>query len=178
MFPVDREGRPRLSLGIAGKGNLPGDRPSLNYPPNRSGSLPEMQNKTRPHALLIDDDPLVLDDMRGAMAETYSLSFASDSGEAKKLIARQIPDIIVCDINLNGENGLDLIEELKQQPTLASVPVIVLSSAQMPHIIRKSREVGGTYFLRKPFDPNVLLDILDRALWMPHLVNAHIRGNA
>jgi CheY-like chemotaxis protein len=50
------------------------------------------------------------------------------------------------------------------------VPVIFLSAAQIPHIVRRAREAGGTYYLRKPVDPDVLIELVDKALWMPHLV--------
>mgnify|MGYP003879746461 FL=1 len=81
--------------------------------------------------------------------------------------------MIICDINLNGESGLELCERIKQSPELRDTPVMFLSGAQIPDIIRRSHAVGGAYYLRKPFDPDVLLELIDKAMWMPHLVAAH-----
>jgi len=52
------------------------------------------------------------------------------------------------------------------------VPVMFLSGAQIPDIIRRSHAAGGTYYLRKPFDPEVLLELIQKALWMPHLAGS------
>ncbi|MBI2479174.1 MAG: response regulator [Planctomycetia bacterium] len=52
------------------------------------------------------------------------------------------------------------------------VPVLFVSSAQMPDIIRRTHDAGGTYYLRKPFDPDVLIELVGKALWMPHLVKS------
>jgi hypothetical protein len=49
-----------------------------------------------------------------------------------------------------------------------------LSRTQVPDIIRRSQEAGGAYFLRKPFDPQVLLELVDKALWMPRLVVGNV----
>jgi CheY-like chemotaxis protein len=47
-----------------------------------------------------------------------------------------------------------------------------LSGAQIPDIIRRSHAAGGTYYLRKPFDPEVLVELVQKALWMPHLASS------
>ncbi|MHB8901140.1 MAG: hypothetical protein ACYC6Y_20520, partial [Thermoguttaceae bacterium] len=58
---------------------------------------------------------------------------------------------------------------------LKGVPVMFLSGAQIPDIIRRSHAVGGTYYLRKPFDPGVLVELVDKALWMPQLAENRAR---
>ena len=84
-------------------------------------------------------------------------------------------DLIISDINLHGHSGLQMCEEIKRHEASADAPVMFLSSAQIPDIIRRSDPVGGAYYLRKPFDPDVLLELIDKALWTPHLVSAHGR---
>jgi DNA-binding NtrC family response regulator len=49
-----------------------------------------------------------------------------------------------------------------------------MSSAQIPDIVRRSHEAGGAYYIRKPFDPEVLIELVAKALWMPHLVQTRI----
>jgi CheY-like chemotaxis protein len=68
-----------------------------------------------------------------------------------------------------------LCEQLKQQTGLSDVPVMFLSGAQIPDIIRRSHAAGGTYYLRKPFDPHVLVELVDKAMWIPHLVGRRMR---
>ena len=84
-------------------------------------------------------------------------------------------DLIICDVHVDGENGMELIQEIKQIPGQEDVPVIFISSSQAADIVRRAHEAGGTYYLRKPFDPEVLLELVDKALWMPHLVTSRVR---
>jgi DNA-binding NarL/FixJ family response regulator len=50
-----------------------------------------------------------------------------------------------------------------------------VSSQQLPDIVRRSYEAGAAYYLRKPFDPEVLIELVSKALWMPHLVSGKLR---
>jgi CheY-like chemotaxis protein len=130
--------------------------------------------------LLVDDDPLTLSGL-AAMLDLagYECHCARDAEAALKA-ARTLPlDLIICDVNLAGESGLDLCRELRDLPGLDDVPAMFMSSTQMPDIVRRSHEAGGAYYLRKPFDPDVLLELVGKALWMPHLVQskvAHLRA--
>ena len=49
-----------------------------------------------------------------------------------------------------------------------------ISSSQLPDIIRRSHDAGGAYYLRKPLDPEVLIDLVSKALWLPHLVQSRL----
>ena len=129
----------------------------------------------RASILIVDDDPDVLADLDTILTNAnYKCHGARDSDAALKAARLETPDLILCDINLDGENGLQLCQELRQQPGLADVPVMFLSGAQIPDVIRRSHAAGGTYYLRKPFDPSVLLELVDKALWIPHLVKARL----
>ena len=57
-------------------------------------------------------------------------------------------------------------------PGNEDVPVLYVSNSQAPDIIRRSHDAGGAYYLRKPFDPEVLIELVGKALWMPHLVQS------
>jgi DNA-binding NarL/FixJ family response regulator len=57
---------------------------------------------------------------------------------------------------------------------MEDVPVMFISASQLPDIVRRSHEAGGAYYLRKPLDPEVLVELIDKALWMPHLVQSRL----
>jgi CheY-like chemotaxis protein len=84
-------------------------------------------------------------------------------------------DLIICDTNLEGESGLELCRDMRQVKGNEDVPVMFVSSSQAPDIIHRAHEAGGAYYLRKPFDPNVLLELVEKALWMPHLVESNLK---
>jgi DNA-binding response OmpR family regulator len=125
--------------------------------------------------LLIDDDPLTLTSLAAVLDVAGYDCHCVRTPEAAVKAAMNLPlDLILCDVNLAGESGLDLCRELRDLPGLEDVPAMFMSSAQMPDIVRRSHEAGGAYYLRKPFDPEVLLELVGKALWMPHLVQSKV----
>jgi FixJ family two-component response regulator len=52
--------------------------------------------------------------------------------------------------------------------------LIFVSAGQDPEAIAAARAAGGVYCLSKPIDDLVLLDLVEQALWMPHLVRRHL----
>jgi len=129
----------------------------------------------QPLILVIDDEPEVLGEVAAVMNGAGYACHCCGTAEAAIQSARSTtPDLIICDINLDGRSGLELCEQIKQDDALCDVPVMFLSGAQIPDIIRRSHAVGGAYYLRKPFDPDVLMELVDKALWMPHLVSRHV----
>jgi DNA-binding response OmpR family regulator len=126
--------------------------------------------------LVIDDDPLTLTALAAMLHLAGNECHCARDCEGAVKAARSLkPDLIVCDIDLEGENGLDLCRELKQEHGLEDTPIVFLSTAESPDIVRRAREAGGLYYVRKPFDPEVLVELINKALWMPHLVSARIR---
>ncbi|MDX1961740.1 MAG: response regulator [Pirellulales bacterium] len=144
----------------------------MHIPPH-GRKLAEFTPGHKPSILVIDDEP----DMVAALAKVLSLAdytchCCHDVEGAIQCVTTNAPDLIISDINLGGDSGLRLCEQIKRDLGLSQIPVIFLSGAQIPDIIRRAHEAGGTYYLRKPFDPQVLLELVDKALWMPHLVSA------
>jgi CheY-like chemotaxis protein len=99
----------------------------------------------------------------------YSCQCVASACAAAEAVRAAMPDLIICDVNLAGHSGTTACEQLRAAAGLDDVPLMFLSAAQSPDIIRRSHAAGGTYYLRKPFDPNVLLELVDKALLLPHL---------
>lgn len=124
--------------------------------------------------LVVDDEAQVLADLASVLASAgYAFECCASAEAATRFAAANPPDLIISDINLDGQSGLEMCDRIKQDNDLKDVPVMFLSGAQIPDIIRRSHAAGGAYYLRKPFDPAVLLELIDKALWMPHLVYSH-----
>ncbi len=125
--------------------------------------------------LIIDDDAITLTGVAAVLNMSgYVCHCARDREAATKAARRQALDLIICDVNLAGESGLALCRDLRGEPGMDEVPVMFMSSAQIPDIVRRSHEAGGAYYLRKPFDPEVLIELVGKALWMPHLVQTRV----
>lgn len=125
--------------------------------------------------LIIDDDPLTLTGVAATLdLAGYECHCARDSEAAHKAARSLNLDLIICDVKLKAVSGLDLCRELRSMNRNSDTPVLFVSSHQAPDIIRRSHDAGGAYYLRKPFDPDVLVELVGKALWMPHLVRANI----
>ncbi len=118
-----------------------------------------------PLILVIDDQREVLDEVTAVVTAAGYACHDCMTGEAAAEFTRShVPDLIISDTNLDGQSGLALCERLKKDPALGGVPVMFLSQTQIPDIIRRSQTVGGTYHLRKPLDPMVLVELIDKCL--------------
>jgi CheY-like chemotaxis protein len=127
--------------------------------------------------LLVDDEQSVLDELTKVLsAAGYECQGCTSPEAALDLVRAGVPDLIISDINLAGHSGLEMCERIREEMAIDDIPVMFLSGAQIPDIIRRSHAAGGTYYLRKPFDPEVLVELVHKALFMPHLVAAHAEG--
>ena len=83
--------------------------------------------------LVIDDDPLTLTAVAAMLHLAGNECHCARDREAAVKAARSLkPDVIVCDIDLDRENGLDLCRELKQKHGLEDVAIVFLSSSESP----------------------------------------------
>jgi two-component system sensor histidine kinase/response regulator len=132
-----------------------------------------MNASQQPLILVVDDQREVLDEVAAVIRAAGYACHGCTTGEAAAEFTRShVPDLLISDTNLDGQSGLALCERLKDDPALRRVPVMFLSRTQIPDIIRRSHTVGGTYYLRKPLDPMVLVELIDKALCAPHQVHS------
>ena len=125
--------------------------------------------------LIIDDEPSAINDVAQALQSTdYACQWATSPEIAIEYVRRGPSDLIVSDIDLGQTSGLELYQQLRGCAGAGEVPVIFISGAQIPDVVRRAHTAGGVYFLRKPFDPDVLVELVDKALWMPHLLRRRL----
>jgi CheY-like chemotaxis protein len=134
--------------------------------------------KCSPHQrsliLVVDDQAEVLDEVATALAGAdLACRCCTTAEEAIAAAESSPPDLIISDIHLHGQSELDMCERIRENPVLQGVPVMFFCGAQIPDIIRRSDPLGGTYYLRKPFDPDVLVELIETALGRAHLVAGH-----
>lgn len=134
-----------------------------------------MSGLGHPVILIVDSDPLALSATAATLqTRHYEVHCAQNASVAHRLV-RDFPlDLIVCDIDLRGTDGVELVDALRAVPDRSDVPAMFVSTRQLPDVILRSHKHGSSFHLRKPFDPNILLELVDKALWMPHLVKNHI----
>jgi adenylate cyclase len=107
--------------------------------------------------LVVDDNDLNRDMlMRRLERLGYSVSCAESGIEALKLLRTESFDLLLLDIVMPGMDGFEVLEQLKAEPVLRDIPVIVLSASdQLDHVV-KAIQKGATDYLSKPFNPVLL----------------------
>jgi DNA-binding response OmpR family regulator len=118
--------------------------------------------------LAIEDDPATIADMvRILGAGGYTCQCCRDVQSAAAQFAAGSPDLIIADLALVGPNGYLLKESLRREHGFTDVPLMYLTNAQGPDIVHRHGESGGVYYVRKPLNVVVLLELVDKALWKP-----------
>jgi CheY-like chemotaxis protein len=77
------------------------------------------------------------------------------------------PDVILLDIMMPEVSGLDILRQMRRDPKLASIPVVVVSALGMPADIKTSMDAGASTYLTKPVGFLELKEAVDRALGSP-----------
>lgn len=115
--------------------------------------------------LLLEDDPVQLR-MLALHVEAIGLRAVKTStiAEANQQLSEQPIDLAVLDVHLPDGNGLDFASKIDEDPQRAGMPIVILSSSPPEDIVRKTRACGGLYFIGKPYDPNVLMTIVEKAM--------------
>lgn len=108
------------------------------------------------------------------LAEDYDVGVANDWPAALAQAAVKPLDLLITDVALESGNGFDLLSLIRERPELADLPAMFMSAHQSSGVIRRSYEFGAAFQLKKPVERAVLVELTDKALWMPHLVNTHL----
>lgn len=97
--------------------------------------------------LLIEDEPHIAEAIRYVLArDGWQVESHDDGTDALEVIRRVAPDVLVLDVMLPGRSGHDILAELRRDPVLAALPVLVLSARGVQHCPE-----GATRVMAKPF---------------------------
>jgi DNA-binding response OmpR family regulator len=115
--------------------------------------------------LIVDDEPSIRFLITSALEdEGYDLSEAADGLEAYNLVRNEKPDLIILDVMMPGLTGFELCVKLKQDPAMDGIIVIMLTAKGQERDRLESEQAGADYYLRKPFSPIELANIVKSLL--------------
>ncbi len=114
---------------------------------------------------IIEDDEAIADVLAIRLARQGFTTFTAHNGhQGVELACSQHPNLVLLDLGLPDISGFNVCQELVENPATNDIPIIILSGMQRPDIIRRSRSAGCRYYVRKPYDPNALLVLIDQAI--------------
>lgn len=113
-------------------------------------------SSTTPKAriLIADDRPDNLHLLATRLAsEGYAFITAADGEETLKKLRSAVPDLVLLDIHMPKKNGFDVLQEMRADPLIAHIPVIVVTATHIaPQDVRLGLSLGADDYITKPFD--------------------------
>ena len=111
--------------------------------------------------LYVEDNEFNLKIVRQLLSRTsYRLLEAVDGEQGVATALRELPDLILMDIQLPKLSGLDATRMLRGDPKTAQVPIIVVTSFALSGDDQKAQDAGASAYLAKPYSPRELLAMI------------------
>lgn len=116
--------------------------------------------------LIVEDDKFLRELIaRKLTQENFDISEAVDGEEGLKKIKEEKPDLVLLDLILPGIDGFEVLAKVKDDPALASIPVIILSNLGQREDVEKGMNLGAVdYLVKAHFTPNEIIEKVKIAL--------------
>lgn len=112
--------------------------------------------------LVCDDEDVLRALIRATLGTRWELIEARDGEEALELARSERPDLVILDVMMPGRTGLQVLADIRADPSLADTQVIMLTARTQAEDIA-AVEAADAY-LPKPFSPAALAELADRML--------------
>ena len=119
----------------------------------------------RKKILIVDDErDIVKALMIRLQGAGYEVVTAFDGAQGVFMAHKEKPDLIILDIRMPAGDGFSVAQRLKRSIHTFSIPVIFLTGSPEKNAAEKAMALGARFFVKKPYDPEELLDAIKRAL--------------
>jgi response regulator NasT len=128
--------------------------PPVASPPVPDAASPLTRNGTR-QVLIVEDNSFIALGLRGDLEQLGHrvVGMAADAEEARQLFRERVPDLVLMDIRLGKDDGIELTRQLYAE---RPVPVVVVSAFSDAELVARASEVGVFGYLVKPVAPDSL----------------------
>lgn len=114
-------------------------------------------------ALTIDDSRTIREMVSFTLKNVgFDVIEAEDGLKAIEILGHQKPDIIITDLNMPNMNGIELIKHIRFNLGIRSTPILMLTTEYTEEKKNAGREVGATGWIVKPFDPEKLVQVVQK----------------
>ncbi|MDO8558494.1 MAG: response regulator [bacterium] len=124
--------------------------------------MPEETQKTDPQKsiLLVEDDKFLRELLSKRLRdEKFTVFDVIDGEEAFKVLDKEKVDLVLLDIILPGVNGFEILKRLKEDPTIAHIPVMMLTNLGQKSDMERGQELGADdYMVKAQYTPREIVE--------------------
>lgn len=107
--------------------------------------------------LIVDDDPVIVQVLGQGLRSLGRLRFATQGEQALALMVQSPPDLVLLDAQMPGISGFEVLGRMRQDPILAGIPVIMITSLADENFEQTGLEAGAVDFIAKPIRPAIVM---------------------
>ena len=125
-------------------------------------------NQTGEHfkkrVLAVDDDVIILTRISSILRNDYEVVTVNSGMRALRYLNQECPDLILLDIRMAQQDGIETLREIRKMEECKDIPVIMLTGVENKDIVVESAKLGICDYLLKPFSSMELLKRVNRVL--------------
>ncbi|MCI9161723.1 MAG: response regulator [Lachnospiraceae bacterium] len=114
--------------------------------------------------LAVDDDVIILTRISSILRNDYELVTVNSGMRALRYLNQECPDLILLDIRMAQQDGIETLREIRKMEECKDIPVIMLTGVENKDIVVESAKLGICDYLLKPFSSMELLKRVNRVL--------------
>lgn len=112
--------------------------------------------------IIADDDEIIIEIVRAVLeGGGHIVGALPDGQDVGRVTDLKHPDLVILDCSMPGKSGIDALRDIRLSPVSYNTPVLMLTGAQHQANEDIAIRAGANEYLRKPFDPDELLGLVD-----------------
>lgn len=111
------------------------------------------------HVILVEDEVNIAEAIRFLLGrEGWRVETLANGGTAVEIIRKGRPDLVMLDVMLPGKTGFEILHELREDPDLTDLPILMLTARGHARDRLMAEQAGVSRFMTKPFSNSEMLD--------------------
>lgn len=138
-----------------------------------------LNGAAKARVVLVEDDPATVELVKQVLeSDGYSIEHAESVGAALASIKARLPQLVLLDVRLGDENGLDVVKALRKDPATRDLPVVAMSAHAMSKDVKAGLAAGCNDYLVKPIGAKTLLELVPSLIQGAKVPMVSVAGSA
>ena len=145
--------------------------PAANTDEKKDSNTASNDSPEKLNVLLVEDDDDLREYIRDAIGDSFNVDLAEDGEMGMARIKENMPDIVVSDIMMPKKNGIELCNEIKNNPFTNHIPVILLTAKDSILDREEGYKSGADSYITKPFSAQLLVSRINNLINSRHMLS-------